>query len=63
MASPEKTGPGPLPAIIGGVIAALVLIWLVGVVLATITFFVKVVVFIALIAGAFWVYGKLSGDD
>jgi hypothetical protein len=63
MATPEKTGPGPLPAIVGGVIAAFVLIWLVGVVLATITFFVKVIVFVGLIAAALWLWGKFSGDD
>jgi hypothetical protein len=63
MATPEKIGPGPLPAIVGGVIAAFVLLWLVGVVISTITFFVKILVFIALVAGALWLWGKFSGDD
>lgn len=63
MATPEKTGPGPLPAIVGGIVLAVVLMWLVGIVVSTIAFFVRVAVFVALVAGAFWLWAKLSGDD
>jgi hypothetical protein len=60
MAVPDKSGPGPLPAVIGGVVGALVLLWIVGIVIGTIVFFVRIVVFVALAAGALWVWGKLS---
>ena len=60
MGAPERSGPGPLPAIVGGVLAALVLVWLVGVVVGTIVLFVRVAVFVALVAGALWVWGKLT---
>ena len=62
MALPDKSGPGPLPAIVGGVIAAFVLLWIVGIVVGTIVFFVRVLVFIALAVGVLWVWGKLSRD-
>lgn len=62
MALPDKSGPGPLPALVGGVIAAFVLLWLVGIVIGTIVFFVRVVVVIALAAGVLWAWGKLSRD-
>lgn len=58
----DRDGPGPLPAIIGGVIAALVVIWLVGVIVATVTFLVRVTVFVALVVGGLWLWGKLSRD-
>jgi hypothetical protein len=60
MAVPDKSGPGPLPAIVGGVIAAFVLLWLVGVVIGTVVFFVRVLVFLALAAGVLWIWGKLK---
>lgn len=60
MAAPDKSGPGPLPAIIGGVIGAFVLLWLVGIVVGTIVFFVRVVVFVALAVAVLWIWGKLK---
>ena len=60
MAVPDKSGPGPLPAIIGGVIGAFVLLWVVGLVIGTIVFFVRVVVFVALAVGVLWIWGKLK---
>lgn len=60
MALPDKPGPGPLPAVVGGVIAAIVLIWFVGVVVGTIVFFVRIAVIVALVIAGFWVWGKLS---
>ena len=60
MAVPEKSGPGPIVAVVGGVIAAFVLIWLVGIVIGTVVFFVRVLVFVALAAGVLWIWGKLS---
>lgn len=62
MALPDKTGPGPLPAVVGGVLAALVLFWLVGIVIGTVVFVVRVAVLIALVAAGFWVWDKLSSD-
>jgi hypothetical protein len=59
---PDSGGPGPLPAIVGGVLAALVLIWLVGIVFTTVVFLVRVAVLVALVVGGLWVWGKLSGD-
>jgi hypothetical protein len=56
-------GPGPLPAIIGGVVAAVVLFWLVGVVVGTVIFFVRIAVIVGLIGGALWLWSKLSRDD
>jgi hypothetical protein len=60
MAVPDKSGPGPLPAVVGGVIAAFVLLWLVGVVIGTVVFFVRVLVFVALAAGVLWLWGKIK---
>lgn len=62
MAVPDKPGPGPLPAIVFGVVAALVLFWLVGLVVGTIVFVVRIAAVIAVIAGGLWVWGKLSRD-
>ena len=62
MAVPDKSGPGPLPAIIGGVIAAFVLLWVVGLVIGTVVFFVRVLVFAALGIGVLWLWGKFSRD-
>ncbi|MBA2283002.1 MAG: hypothetical protein M3527_04470 [Actinomycetota bacterium] len=61
--SPARAeGPGLLPVIAGGVIGAIVLFWLVGIVIGTIVFAVKVATVIALIAGGFWLYNKFSRD-
>ena len=54
--------PGPLPAIIGGVVAALVLIWLVDVIASTVAFAIRMAVFVTLVVGGLWVWGKLSRD-
>ena len=65
MASPparRDDGPGPLPAIVGGVVGALILFWVVTAVIGTIVFAVKVVAFVAVIAGAVWLWGKISRD-
>jgi hypothetical protein len=62
MAVPEERGPGPLPAVVGGVLAAIVLFWLVGIVVGTVVFFVRIAVLVALVVGGFWVWGKLTGD-
>lgn len=58
----RSSGPGPLPAVVGGVVGAVVLFWLVGIVIGTIVFAVKAVAFVAVIAGALWLWGKLSRD-
>ena len=55
-------GPGPLPAIVGGVVAALVLFWLVDIVLGTIVFVVRLAVLVALVVGGLWLWGKLSDN-
>ena len=62
MGVPEERGPGPLPAIVGGVIAALVLFWLVGIVVGTVVFVVRILVLVALVAGGLWLWGKFTGD-
>ena len=62
MAVPEERGPGPLPAVVGGVLAAIVLFWLVGIVVGTVVFVVRIAVLVALVVGGFWVWGKLTGD-
>ena len=50
-------------AIGGGIIVALVLWWIVGIVVGTVVFMVRLVVIGALIGGALWVWGKLTPDD
>jgi hypothetical protein len=63
MGVPEKSGPGPLPAIVGGVVAALVLWWLAGLVIGTVVFLVRIAVLVALVAGGLWVWNAVTGDD
>jgi hypothetical protein len=58
----RREGPGPLPAIVGGVVAALVLMWFVGIVIGTFVFFVRVLVFVVLVWGAFRIWAALSRD-
>jgi len=58
----DGDGPEPLAAIVGGVVAALVLTWLVGIVIGTLTFVVRIAVLVALVVAGFWVWGKISGD-
>jgi hypothetical protein len=58
----ERSGPGPLPAVVGGVVAAFVLVWLVGIVVGAIVFAVRLVVLAAVVVGALWLWGKLSRD-
>jgi hypothetical protein len=55
-------GPGPLPAIIGGVVVALVLIWLVGIIASTFFLVARLAVLVALVVAGFWVWGKVSRD-
>jgi len=62
MGPPDRSGPGPLPAIVGGVLAAFVLVWLVGIVVGAIVFAVRIVVIGAVIAGALWLWGKFTRD-
>ena len=60
MGARRRSGPGPLPAVVGGVVAAFVLVWLVGIVIGTIVFFVRVVVFVGLVLGALWLWGRVK---
>jgi hypothetical protein len=62
MAVPDKPGPGPLPAVVGGVVAALVLLWLVSAVIGTIVFVTKVILVAGVVIAGFWVWGKLRRD-
>jgi hypothetical protein len=55
-------GPGPLVAVVGGVLAALVLIWLVGIIIGTVVFLVRVAVLVALVIAGLWVWSKVTGD-
>jgi hypothetical protein len=55
-------GPGPLPAIIGGVVVALVLIWLVGIIASTFVLLVRLAVLVALVVAGFWIWGKVTRD-
>ena len=55
-------GPGPLPAIIGGVVVALVLIWIVGIIASTFLLLARLAVLVALVVAGFWVWGKVSRD-
>jgi hypothetical protein len=55
-------GPGPLPAIIGGVVVALVLIWLVGIIASTFVLLVRLAFLVALVVAGFWVWSKVSRD-
>jgi hypothetical protein len=63
MGVPEKSGPGPLPAIVGGVVAALVLFWLAGLVIGTVVFVVRIAVLVGLVAGGLWIWNAITGDD
>lgn len=63
MGTPEKHGPGPLAAVVGGVVAALVLFWLVGIVIGTVVFLVRIAVFVALIGGGLWVWNRLTDRE
>jgi len=63
MTEPDRVRPGPLPAIIGGVLAAIILVWLVGLVVGTIVLLVRVAVLIAVVAGGLWLWNTLTGDD
>jgi hypothetical protein len=63
MSVPSERGPGPLPAVIGGVIAAVVLFWLAGIVVGTVVFVVRLLVIVGLVLGGLWVWGKLTPDD
>lgn len=56
----KESGPGLVATVAGGVIGAIVLFWLAGVVIGTIVFAVRIVVVIAVLAGALWLWGKVS---
>jgi hypothetical protein len=65
MGTPERSdggGAGPLPAIIGGVVVALVLIWLVGIIASTFVLLVRLAFLVALVVAGFWVWSKVSRD-
>jgi hypothetical protein len=52
--------PTHMAAMVGvGVVGAIVAFWLLSSIIGIIAFFVKVVVIVALIGGAFWVVGKI----
>ena len=53
---------GPVPAIVGGVVAAFVLFWLVGLVIGTVVFVVRIAAIGAVIGGLLWLWSKLSRD-
>ena len=58
----EPRGPGPLPAIIGGLLAVFVLSWLVGIVIGTVTLLIRVAVVVAVLWAVARVWAFLSGD-
>jgi hypothetical protein len=63
MAVPDErqgAGPGPVVAIVGAVIAAVVLVWVVDVVIGTFLLFARLAVLLALVAAGFWVWGRFS---
>jgi hypothetical protein len=60
----QRSRPGsPVLAIGGGLVLALVLWWVVGIVIGTIVFMVRLIVIGAVIAGALWLWGKFSRDE
>jgi hypothetical protein len=60
----QRSGSGsPVLAVGGGILAAIVLWWIVGIVVGTIVFVVRLVVIGAVIGGLLWLWGKFSRDD
>ena len=60
----ERSGSGsPVLAIGGGIVAALVLWWLAGIVVGTVVFVIRLIVIGAVIGGLLWLWGKFSHDD
>ena len=55
-------GPGPLPAIVGGVLAVVVLSWVVGVVIGTVVMVVRNAVLVALVWAALRLWAIFSRD-
>jgi hypothetical protein len=53
----------PILAVGGGIIAALALWWIVGIVVGTVVFVIRLVVIGGLIVGALWLWGKFTNDD
>jgi hypothetical protein len=53
---------GPVPAIVGGVVAALVLFWVVGLVISVVAGVIKIVVLGAVVGGALWLWSRFSRD-
>jgi hypothetical protein len=59
----SRSGTSPVLAIGGGILAALVLWWLVGIVIGTVVFAIRIIVIGGLIGGALWLWGKFTSDD
>lgn len=61
---PERSRSGsPILAVGGGLVLALALWWVVGIVIGTIVFVVRLLVIGALVAGALWLWGKFSRNE
>ncbi|MGH9138755.1 MAG: hypothetical protein ACRD0G_17215 [Acidimicrobiales bacterium] len=61
MGLPERQrSSSPIPAVVGGLVAAVVLWWLAGIVIGTIVGLVRIAVLIALVAGGLWVWATIS---
>ena len=58
----RRDGPGPLPAVIGGVLAVVVLSWVVGIVIGAVVMVVRIAVLVALVWGAFRLWAIFSRD-
>lgn len=57
----DDSGPGVLTMVVGGVIGAVVLFWLAGIVISTVVFALRVVIVLAVVAGAIWLWNKVKG--
>jgi hypothetical protein len=55
-------GPGPLPAVVLGVVAVIVLSWLVGLVIGAVVFVVRLAVIVALVWAGLRVWSAVSRD-
>jgi hypothetical protein len=59
---PRGGGPGPVAAIVLGVVAALALVWVVDLVVGTFLFVVRLIALVAVVVGVLWLWGRLSRD-
>jgi hypothetical protein len=61
----ERSGSGSslVWAVGGGIVAALVLWWFIGIVIGTIVFATRIIVIGALVGGGLWLWGKFTKDD